>query len=334
MVRGEHPDMNNVLVFIEGEEGKITEDSKNIIKDGRKLADLMGGSLIGTAYSETISQEELTQVALDEFWELPFTQPDDPCGQWAGSGIGSLVDSSKSNLILAANNLLGETILAIAAASLGGVFFHSCRQISIESSDFKIHQSIYSGKVDEVRLLPRHSNVCFATVIPSGTGRNTYTGKNNTVPFQKVDPLVNQFVPKIIETFKAKAENIDLTEAEVIVAMGDGIANDKGLKLVSNFASLIGASLGGSRIVVDNGFLPHNRLIGLTGNVVAPKLYVGFGVSGAPHHLIGIKESDVIVGVNSDPNAPLLKVADLAIIGDAFEILPALIDGLGGGQVV
>lgn len=326
--------MNNVLVFIEGEEGKITEDSKNIIKDGRKLAELLGGDLVGSAYGETISQEELKHAAIDQFLELPFTQSDDPCGQLAGSGIGSLVVSSKLKLILAANNLLGETILAIAAASSGGVFFHSCRQISIESSVLKIHQSTYSGKVDEIRTLPGNSNVCFATLIPSGTGRNSYIGKNNPVPFQKVDLLVNGFVPKIIETFKANAENIDLTEAEVVVAMGDGIANEKGLKLVSKFASLIGATLGGSRIVVDNGFLPHNRLIGLTGNVVAPKLYVGVGVSGAPHHLIGIKESDVIVGINSDPNAPLLKVANLAIVGDAFDILPVLIDELGGDQVV
>ncbi|WP_180247485.1 electron transfer flavoprotein subunit alpha/FixB family protein [Bacillus sp. AFS031507] len=326
--------MKNVLVFIEGEEGKITEDSKNIVKDGRKLANLLGGSLIGAAYSETISREELTQAAIDEFWELPFTKDDDPCGQLAGSGIGNIVGSAKLGLLLAANNLLGETILAIAAASSGGVFFHSCRQITIEAGDFKIHQSTYAGKVDEVRILPGHSNVCFATLIPSGTGRSPYIEKNNPVTVQTVDPLVNGIVPKIIETFKAKAENIDLTEAEVVVAMGDGIANEKGLKLVSQFASLIGATLGGSRIVVDNGFLPHNRLIGLTGNVVAPRLYVGVGVSGAPHHLIGIKESDVIVGINSDPNAPLLKVADLAIIGDALEILPALIDRLGGDQVV
>lgn len=334
MVRGEHPGMNNVLVFIEGEEGKITEDSKNIVKDSKKLADLLGGSLIGAAYSEAISQEELTQAAIDVFWELPFTLDDDPCGQLAGSEIGCLVGEAKLGLLLSANNLLGETILAIAAASSDGVFFHSCRQISIDAGDFKIHQSTYNGKVDEVRILPKHSNVAFATIIPSGTGRNPYFEKKNPVTVQKVNPLVNVMVPKIMETFKAKAENIDLTEAEVVVAMGDGIANEKGLKLVSQFANLIGATLGGSRIVVDNGFLPHNKLIGLTGNVVAPRLYIGVGVSGAPHHLIGIKESDVIVGINSDTNAPLLKVADLAIIGDAFEILPALIEGLGGDQVV
>jgi electron transfer flavoprotein alpha subunit len=326
--------MNNVLVFLEGEEEKIMEDSKNVLKDAKKLADNMGGILIGTAYRQSISQLQINTAGLDEYWEFPFTKNEDPCGQLAGEVVKDVGTRSKVGLILTINNLLGESILGTAAASINGMFFHSCRQVSLDKNTFKIHQTTYSGKVDEIRTFIKGSTVCLATIIPSGTGRTGNVGSNKKIAYQQVEGLSNTIAPEILDVFKANPEEINLTEAEIIVAMGDGIASQKGYKLVSRFAQLIGATLGASRIVVDNGFLPHSGLIGLTGSVVKPKIYIGVGVSGAPHHLIGIRDSGVIVGINSNPNAQLLKAADIAIIGDAYEILPALIDGLGGEQGV
>ncbi|MFB3159943.1 electron transfer flavoprotein subunit alpha/FixB family protein [Neobacillus sp. 179-J 1A1 HS] len=326
--------MNNVLVFLEGEEGKITEDSKNVLKDAKKLSDQLGGTLIGTAYRETISQLQLNSAGVDEYWEIPFKKNEDPCGQLAGEAVKEIGTCSKVGLILAINNLLGESLLGTAAATLNGIFFHSCRQVSIDKNIFKIHQTSYSGKVDEIRTMMRGTAVCLATIIPSGTGRKSPLGRNKEVEPKQIQEVSGTIAPKIVDLFKANPEEINLTEAELIVAMGDGIATEKGYKLVSKFAKLIGATLGASRVVVDNGFFPHSGLIGLTGSIVAPKIYIGVGVSGAPHHLIGIKESGVIVGINANPNAPLLKAADIAIIGDAYEVLPALIEELGGEQVV
>ncbi|MBV7508421.1 electron transfer flavoprotein subunit alpha/FixB family protein [Bacillus sp. sid0103] len=326
--------MNNVLVFLEGQEGKLTEDSKNVLKDAKKLANQMGGTLIGTSYRESVSQLQLNTAGLDEYWEIPLTKNEDPCGQLAGEVVKEIGINSKVGLILAINNLLGESILGTAAASLNGVFFHSCRQVSLDKNVFKMHQTTYAGKVDEIRSFYKGTNVCLATIIPSGTGRSSSSGRNKKVENQQVEELIKAIAPKIMDVFKASPEEINLTEAELIVAMGDGIATEKGYKLVSRFAQLIGATLGASRVVVDNGFFPHSGLIGLTGSIVAPKIYIGIGVSGAPHHLIGIKESGVIVGINANANAPLIKAADIAIVGDAYEILPALIDGLGGEQVV
>lgn len=326
--------MNNVLVFLEGEDGKLTDDCKNVLKDAKKLADKMGGTLIGAAYHQSLSQLQVHGAGLDEYWELPFGPNEDPCGQLAGEAVQGLGSNSKVGLVLAVNHLLGESILGTAAALLNGVFFHSCRQVSLENGTFQIHQTTYSGKVDEIRTLIKGTAVCLATIIPSGTGRTSSGGRSKKVAFQHVEELGQRAIPKIVDLFKANPEEINLSEAEVVVAMGDGIASQKGLKLVTRFARLIGATLGASRVVVDNGYLPHSGLIGLTGSIVKPKIYIGVGVSGAPHHLIGIRDSSVIVGINSNPNAPLLKAADIAIIGDAYEILPALIDELGGDKVV
>ncbi|CEP68515.1 Electron transfer flavoprotein, alpha subunit [Moorella glycerini] len=318
---------NNVLVFIEGEEGHISEDSKNVLKEGRRLADEMGGTLVGTTHLGSTLKDELNNTGLDECWELPLEMTDDPCGQLAGLALAELAKDIQARLILAAHTMLGESVLATAAASLGGAFFSSCREISIKDANFYIHRITCGGKVDEIRTLV--SSVCLGTIIPSGTGRKRFTG-NKSVEFREMLTLIKGAVPEITGEFKAHPDEIDLTEAEFIVAIGGGVIDRKGYDMAARFASLIGATLGGSRIAVDRGFLPNSRLIGLTGHEVAPKIYIGIGISGAPHHLNGIRDARVIIGINKDPNAPLLKAADIAVVGDAYTILPALIEELGG----
>ncbi len=128
--------------------------------------------------------------------------------------------------------------------------------------------------------------------------------------------------------FRESARAVDLTAAERIVAAGRGIQEEGNLALVSELASLLGAEVAASRPICDNGWLPMERQVGSSGQTVAPKLYVALGVSGAIQHLVGMKGSKTIVAVNKDPNAPIFEVADYGIVGDLFEVVPALIDEL------
>lgn len=126
------------------------------------------------------------------------------------------------------------------------------------------------------------------------------------------------------EVFQEAKQMVNLSEAETIVAVGRGIREQKNMPLAENLAAVLGGELGASRPICDNGWLPLERQIGSSGQTVAPKLYIGLGVSGAIQHIVGMKGARTIVAINKDPEAPIFEIADVAVVGDLFQMVPAL----------
>jgi electron transfer flavoprotein alpha subunit len=131
--------------------------------------------------------------------------------------------------------------------------------------------------------------------------------------------------------FEGVKDRVDLSRAETIVAVGRGIGKKENLAIVQELADALGAEIAASRPVCDSEWLPMDRQIGSSGQTVAPRLYVAIGISGAIQHLVGMKGSSTIVAVNKDPNAPIFSVADYGIVGDLFEVVPALTALARGG---
>jgi electron transfer flavoprotein alpha subunit len=130
------------------------------------------------------------------------------------------------------------------------------------------------------------------------------------------------------EVFTEAKQAVDLTQAPVIVAVGRGIKDPKNLDLARQLADALGAELAASRPICDSGWLPMDRQVGSSGQTVAPKLYVAIGISGAIQHLVGMRGARTVVAINKDPDAPIFEVADYGIVGDLFEVVPALIAAL------
>jgi electron transfer flavoprotein alpha subunit len=139
---------------------------------------------------------------------------------------------------------------------------------------------------------------------------------------------VSQIRTKTLEVFREAKQAVDLTQAERIVAVGRGIKKEENLGLARDLAEVMGAELAASRPICDNGWLPMDRQVGSSGQAVAPKLYVALGISGATQHLVGMKTARTIVAINKDPDAPIFEVADYGIVGDLFEIVPALTEAV------
>jgi len=143
-----------------------------------------------------------------------------------------------------------------------------------------------------------------------------------------IDPAAIRQAPDA--PFQEARQAVDLSQAERIVAVGRGIKGQEHLAVAEKLAAALGAELAASRPICDAGWLPMDRQIGSSGQTVAPKLYVALGISGAIQHLVGMKGSSVIVAVNKDPDAPIFEVADYGIVGDLFEVVPALVQALNG----
>jgi len=150
--------------------------------------------------------------------------------------------------------------------------------------------------------------------------------ESGTAPVETVAAAAATAAPRVTphEVFQEAKQTVDLSQAEVIVAVGRGIKEQKNMALVENLAGALGGEVGASRPICDNGWLPLERQIGSSGQTVAPKLYIGLGVSGAIQHIVGMKGARTIVAINKDPEAPIFEIADVAVVGDLFQVVPAL----------
>ena len=143
-----------------------------------------------------------------------------------------------------------------------------------------------------------------------------------------VDLKAEQIRSKPLELFREAKQAVDLTQAPILVSVGRGIKAPENIPLAEKLAKLLGGELAASRPICDEGWLPMDRQIGSSGQTVAPKLYLALGISGAIQHVVGMKGSRTIVAINKDANAPIFEVADYGIVGDIFELIPALTEAL------
>ncbi len=196
-----------------------------------------------------------------------------------------------------------------------------------ESPDLVFVRQLLQGKLNaDYRPAPTGSSPIFISV-QAGTFRADAPAAASTpAPSETFQPTIDpaQIRNRPGERFREAAQTVDLGAAPVIVSVGRGIGEESNLAIVQELATALGAEIAASRPICDSGWLPMERQVGSSGQTVAPKLYLAVGISGAIQHLVGMKGSKSIIAINKDENAPIFEVADFSIVGDLFEIVPAL----------
>ncbi|HEY9724110.1 MAG TPA: electron transfer flavoprotein subunit alpha/FixB family protein [Oscillatoriaceae cyanobacterium] len=242
----------------------------------------------------------------------------------AGEVLGKLVGEQHPAVVLFPATSFGRDLAsAVAAANKLGVAADAS-DLKVEGGALKVVRPIFGGNA-LVTLSGQGAQTLLVTVAPKAFER-AQAGAGKTaevvdVPVSGVSPRtqIRQFVEEVA------SGKIALNEAEIIVAGGRGVGSAEKFSIIEDLARALGAAVGASRAVTDAGWRPANEQIGQTGVTVKPKLYIAAGISGAVQHWVGMKESGYIIAINTDPEAPIMKVADLAIVGDLFKVIPELI---------
>ena len=246
--------------------------------------------------------------------------------------LRQLLQQAKPSIVLFPHTYQVRDFLPKLAASLGKVAVSGAIAHRLDHGQLVLARQLFKGKVNmDARFAgaPPH----FAS-LQAGAYR---AGQPDPAGAPYPSAAVEQFAPRIspgdirtrpLELFRESQQSVDLRAAETIVSVGRGIQEAGNLPLMEKLARALGAELGASRPVCDAGWLPNQRQVGSSGQTVAPKMYMAIGISGAIQHLVGMKASRTIVAINKDPDAPIFEVADYGIVGDLFQVVPALVEAL------
>lgn len=313
--------MAKALVFLENSNGKIKKSSFELTEWCKKNSVNFETVFIGTLGDEAVSQAG--SMGVKEIKHLETDGTYNPMS-WS-KGLSELVTSNGYDIVLGSSSVLGTDLFSRASVTANGNYISDCTELSLDGEKLTPRKPLYAGK-------------CSCAVELNGTGPKFILMRANQLPSGAEDQttanVTKSALPegsskfKVLPMVSGNNDKADLTEANIIVSGGRGMKEASNFKLLDELADVLGATVGASRAVTDDGWVPHSMQVGQTGKTVAPSLYIACGISGAVQHLAGMSGSKVIVAINNDPDAPIFKKSTYGIVGDVFEVVPKLTEQL------
>ena len=312
-----------ILVYLDQRDGKIKQGGLEALSIAQTLGasrDQIAAVVVGDRLDSL--EKEIAEYGACKLYavsnpELALFNSVNYC-----NALQAAIDDFQPKLVLGSASPMGKELFPRVAAKNDAGLITDVININLDNNEIVCSKPLYAGKCVGLYTFTQSSSLQLVTIRP------------NTTPIQKLEATTIDRINidheqdaselKTIEIRKAEGEKADLTEATLIISGGRALGSEENFKILTDCASTIGATVGASRAAVDSGYAPHDMQVGQTGKTVNPNLYIACGISGSIQHMAGMRTAKTIVAVNTDPDAPIFSIADYGIVGDLFEVVPAL----------
>ena len=318
-----------ILVVVEQREGKLNRVSWETVVAGQTLAAEMGWTLeaavVGDGISTIAGEVAAKKVAKVYDVESPGLSPYTPEG--FSAGLKQFISTNQPRLVLMPHTYQVRDFAPKLATAMGRTVISDCIGYRKEGERLLFTRQMFQGKF--AADVSFNCDPPWFVTFQNGAFRGDKVEAGaSAAPVETVSVDIPQGTirNKPQEVFKEAKQAVDLTQAEIIVSVGRGIKEQKNIELAKQLADALGGEIAASRPICDSGWLPMDRQIGSSGQTVAPKLYLALGISGAIQHIVGMKGARSVVAINKDYEAPIFEIADVAVVGNLFDVVPALIE--------
>ncbi|KYP14778.1 electron transfer flavoprotein subunit alpha/FixB family protein [Flavihumibacter sp. CACIAM 22H1] len=313
----------SVLIYVDQADGQVKKASLEAASYGAEVASQLGveanALVLGTP---EVDLSSLGSQGIKKVFQVKQAELNQFDAQQQAAVIAEAVSKTGATIVVLSNNLTGKALGPRLSARLKAGLVAGAVGLPDTSAGFVVKKGVFSGKAFASIQVPTALKILALTpnafAVKEGGGVAVVEELAVAVPAAKT---------KLISTNKIKGQ-IPLSEAELVISGGRGLKGPENWGMIEELAQLLGAATACSRAVADAHWRPHHEHVGQTGGSIAPNLYFAVGISGAIQHLAGVNRSKVIVVVNKDPEAPFFKAADYGIVGDAFEVMPKIIEAV------
>ncbi|MFH1678741.1 MAG: electron transfer flavoprotein subunit alpha [Candidatus Omnitrophota bacterium] len=322
-------DYNDVWVFAEQKKAKVQPVVFELLSKSRELAEKLNTQVCAVLLGSKIKDEidnliwqgadkvyVIDNEKLASFQDEPYT-----------NALVELIKKYRPRIVLTGATSIGRSLISRVAVRIHTGLTADCTGLDIDEDRKLLLQTrpAFGGNIMATIITPNHCpqmatvrHKVFCESLPDKK-------RKGRVIYEELEQASLCSRAKLLEVVEELEATVNLSEADIIVSAGRGIGGKEKFKIIEDLAKVLNAAVGASRAAVDSGWMPYSHQVGQTGRTVCPKIYIACGISGQIQHLVGMQSSKIIVAVNKDPDAPIFKVATYGIVGDLFEIVPALI---------
>jgi len=313
-----------VWVLAEQWRGQLSDVTFELLALGRQIADGLSMPLETVLLGSGVEHLAASLGTADRVLYVDAPGLAEPIGEQGSRVLAGLAAERRPGAILVPITNVSWDLVGLLPARLGAALANFCTDVKVVDGSLEAQCLVFGGKM-EVRALPRGETVVLG-VLPGA--RSADEGRSDRCP--EVERATAQGAAaarvRLLGYEEPAAGDVDITQQEVLVSVGRGLQGEANLDLAEELAQVLGGAVSGSRPAIDLGWLPVTRQVGKSGMQVKPRLYLALGISGAPEHVEGMKDSALIIAVNADPGAPIFNIAHYGAAADLLEVVPALID--------
>jgi len=315
--------MTEIFVLTEHRRGQIRDITLEMLTKGRALAEKTNTELTAVLFGKDVKEYAKT---LSEYAKRVILVEDSKLENFNSKAyqkvLSHLIKEHKPLITLIGHTSFGVDLAPSLAVSLGMPLATDCIELAFENGTLTVTRQMYGGKVNANAVLNKAEG--YIVTIRQATFPAENTSMNGEI-VEVPSPLSDEIAEKrFIEYVLPAPGGVDITAADVLIGIGRGIKDESEIPQIEELAKTLGGALACSRPIVDKGWLSNDRQVGSSGKTVKPKLYIALGISGAFQHVLGMKNSDLIIAINKDKNAPIFGVADYGVVEDLFKLVPPL----------